>query len=208
MTSPVWARRVAIAGAVLGWIGLGLEFWLLIGSEGGAIAALWRFLGYFTLLTNLWVALILTHAAVWPDRRTGLGGSLMVFSATTALLLVGIVYAVALRSLWNPEGLNAVADHIVHDAMPIFITAFWLLRSHTGINVRAAMWALVWPAAYFAYAMARGAIDGWYAYWFLNPAEQSVMELLVSLALLLAGITLMAQVLAGLDRLLAGSRPV
>lgn len=204
--AQTWARRVAVAGAVLGWIGLALQYVLLAQGMSNWGEALWRFAGYFTLLTNTWVALVFTHAAIWPERRTGLGGPRVVFAATTAILLVGIVYTVALRALWNPQGLNAVADHIVHDAMPLLSLAFWWLQPHGRIGWKDALWALVWPAGYFGYAMARGAFDGWYAYWFLNPAELPLPQMALSVGLLLLGVLAMAQVLAGLDRMLGGQR--
>jgi len=203
-TGVIWARRVAIIGAVLGWTGLVLQYSLLLQDMGGWGEALWRFVGYFTLLTNLWVTLVFTNAALRPAKRTGLGGPRMVFAATVAILLVGIVYTVALRSLWTPEGLTAVADHIVHDAMPVLCALFWWLQPHGRIGWREALWALAWPSGYFVYAMARGAFDGWYAYWFLNPTGMPAAEMALSVGLLLLGVLVLAQVLAGLDRMLGG----
>ena len=61
-------------------------------------------------------------------------------------------------------------------------------------------WALIKPAAYVAYALARGAIDGWYAYRFLDPSRLSAIELAISLAVMLAGFALLAAALIALDR--------
>lgn len=204
--AQAWARRVAIAGAVLGWIGLAMQYALLAQGMSSWGEALWHFAGYFTLLTNTWLALVFTHAAIWPDRRSGLGGPRMVFAAVTAILFVGVVYTVALRALWNPQGLGAVADHIVHDAMPLLGLAFWWLQPHGRIGWKDALWALAWPAGYFVYAMVRGLVDGWYAYWFLNPAELALPQMALSVGLLLLGVLVMAQVLAGLDRMLGGQK--
>jgi high-affinity Fe2+/Pb2+ permease len=55
------------------------------------------------------------------------------------------------------------------------------------------------------YAMARGMIYGWYAYWFLNPAAQSAVELLISISVLLCAFVLMAAALIWVDRRLASS---
>ncbi len=197
-------RIIAIIGALLGWFGLVLQLGLLVEPMGGWPQAIWRFLGYFTLLTNIWVALVFTHAAFRPASRTGLGGARMVFSATVSIVLVGIVYAVALRGLWQPQGLDAVADNILHVAIPIVSFIFLLVSAAGPISWKAALWSLVWPLAYFAYAMARGAFDGWYAYWFLNPSEQSLADLAISIGLLLLGVLVLAQILAGLTRLCAG----
>ena len=72
--------------------------------------------------------------------------------------------------------------------------------AHPGLKWRELGWALVPPALYASYALARGAIDGWYAYWFLNPAEQGIGPMLVSLALLLGVVAAIAAVLIAVDR--------
>jgi hypothetical protein len=56
---------------------------------------------------------------------------------------------------------------------------------------------------YAIYALGRGSLDGWYAYWFLNPNEQSAVELLASIAAMLCGTAAVAAVLVAADRLLA-----
>jgi hypothetical protein len=59
------------------------------------------------------------------------------------------------------------------------------------------------PLGYLAYAMARGAADGWYAYWFLDPSRLSPADMAVSIAALLAAFCLIAAALILADRLLA-----
>jgi hypothetical protein len=82
----------------------------------------------------------------------------------------------------------------------------WAVSPHPGLKWREIGWALLPPAAYLAYALARGAIDGWYAYWFLNPAEQSAGQMLVSVVLLLAAVATIAAVLIAGDRWLGSRR--
>lgn len=125
------------------------------------------------------------------------------FVALTAIVLVGLVYSFALRSTWQPQGWQAVADHALHDATPVLFSLTWLLHRHGGLDRRDVVAALAWPSAYCAYALARGAIDDWYAYWFLNPNEMSFAELAVSIALMLAAFLTIAAALLVLDRWLA-----
>ena len=76
----------------------------------------------------------------------------------------------------------------------------WILAPNGALGRRDFAWALVPPALYAAYAMARGAIDGWYAYWFLDPGQQSPTELAASVAIMLAGFALIAAAAAAVDR--------
>ncbi|HEU0285036.1 MAG TPA: Pr6Pr family membrane protein [Sphingomicrobium sp.] len=195
-------RIIAAIAALIGWAGLLLQLWLLSRNMGFA-HGLWRFLGFFTILTNIGAAAVATALAL--GRTRGPGGGRARLMAATSILLVGLVYSVALRSLWNPTGLQKVADVALHDAVPLLWLALWPLTPHSRLEWREIGWALLGPALYVAYAMARGAIEGWYAYWFLNPSAQTPIELLLSICVLLCAFGLVAAVLIAIDRRLAGS---
>ena len=92
----------------------------------------------------------------------------------TAIVMVGLVYSMALRELWSPQGLQKVADVALHDLSPVIVFDFFLLRSGNALRLRDTVYVLLFPLAYFAYALARGALDGWYAYHFLDPTKLSV----------------------------------
>ncbi|MEO8175397.1 MAG: Pr6Pr family membrane protein [Sphingomicrobium sp.] len=174
-----------------------MQLVLIVGKLGLALG-LWRYLGFFTILTNIGAAAVATAVAI--GRRGPLAGPRARLMAATSMALVGITYSVALRALWHPTGLDKVADMALHDAAPVLFVALWAVAPHPGLKWREIGWALLPPALYAAYALARGAIDGWYAYWFLNPAAQSPQQLLVSVTLMLAGFALAAAVLVAIDR--------
>jgi hypothetical protein len=199
------ARLVAALAAMVAWAGLAIQLGLLIAQfedQGlGAPAALWRFLGFFTILTNSAVALVATAMALRPAGRLAGPRSRMV--TASAILLVGIVYSLALRHIWNPEGLQRVADHMLHDATPLLFALAWLLFPHEGLRWRQGFWAAVPPLAYCLYAFARGAVDGWYAYYFLDPTQMTIGLLATNMAMLLAGFVVAGMALVTIDRLLA-----
>ncbi len=199
-------RILATATAIAAWSGLAIQYVLLFETMGGPLAAAWRFLGYFTLLTNTLVALIATRAALDPDARNGLNGARVEYAAAISIVIVGLVYSLLLRGTWQPEGWQAVADHALHDASPVLFFVFWLLRARERLAWRDAVWALVWPVLYLGYALARGAIDGWYAYWFLDPATQSIGELAQSVGMLAVGAAFLALGMIALNRLIARRR--
>ena len=62
------ARACAALVAAVGWFGLGAQLYVSIGiwaARGeGALPAVWAYLGYFTVLTNIIVALTMTGFAL------------------------------------------------------------------------------------------------------------------------------------------------
>src|SRR5215212_9515079 len=109
-------RVIAAVAALVGWTGLALQL-LLIARNLGPGLGLWRFVGFFTILTNIGAAAVAT--AIAAGRTYGLAGARGRLMAVTSILAVGIVYSVALRAMWNPTGLQKVADIALHDATPL-----------------------------------------------------------------------------------------
>jgi hypothetical protein len=161
--------------------------------------------GFFTILTNIGAALVATAVAIGPG--SGLAGPRARLMAASSILIVGIVYSVALRALWHPQGLQKVADLLLHDLAPLSWLLLWLTAPHVRLAWREIGWALLPPLLYAAYALARGAVDGWYAYWFLDPSRQSGGELMVAIAVMSAGFAFLAAVIVGIDRVLGGRSP-
>jgi hypothetical protein len=192
-------RAIAALAALVGWAGLALQLILIVENLGPGLGT-WRFFGFFTILTNIGAAAVATAVAI--GRQSGLAGARARLMAATSILMVGFVYSVALRALWNPAGAQRLADVALHDATPLLWVMLWLLAPHPRLAWREILWALLPPVLYVVYALARGAADGWYAYWFLNPAEQSAGELLTSVILLLFAFLCAAAVLVTADRAL------
>lgn len=196
------ARIIAAIAALLGWVGLVLQL-LLIVRNLGAPLGLWRFVGFFTVLTNIGAAVVATAVAFGATR--GLGGARARLMAATSIIMVGVVYTVGLRSSWSPTGAQKVPDIALHDATPLWLL-LWAAAPATRLRWRDIGWALLPPAAYFIYAIARGAADGWYAYWFFDPGRQSAGQLLSTVIIMLSGFTILAALLVAIDRWRAGPK--
>lgn len=203
-------RGLAIITAIAAWAALGLQFVLLVAqmtSNGTSlIEAVWRFFGFFTIIMNLMAAVVASAMVTNPTGQLARPRSRLVTAA--AIVFGGLVYSVALRAIWQPTGWQAVADHGLHDVTPVLFFLTWLVWDHGGLRWRDALWAAVPPLAYCAYAFVRGAADGWYAYWFLNPETLSSQQLVTSVALLTLAFIVVAITLVGIDRLLASRRGV
>ncbi len=192
-----WGIERTLAGlaAVIGWAGLALQLWLVMRTFGAA-EGLWRFLAFFTILANIGVAVV---ASAMATGSRGLATPRVRYAAATSIALVGLVYSLWLRKSWDPQGLQKLADHALHDAMPVLFLGAWIASLHEQLKWRDLFWALVPPALYVVYAFGRGAADGFYAYWFLNPVTQSPGQMAASIAVLLAAVAVIAAVLNVID---------
>jgi len=172
-----------ISALLLGLVTVGalmLQYALMVGTfaaDGKSpLAALWRFLGYFTLLTNSWVALMMLATA------TGRSISARWMTAVTlAILLVGIVYHVLLAHLYDPVGWNMVADQLVHTVVPAAMLAWWLaFVDRAALKARDVGVFIAWPMAYTVYVLLRGATDGWYPYFFMDVPALGLPRVLLN----------------------------
>jgi hypothetical protein len=196
MTRRGIERTLAGLAAIIGWAGLALQFWLIAQAMGFG-EGLWRFIAFFTILANIGAAIVATAVAVrgtskWDTPRAR-------YVAATSIALVGLVYSLWLRNSWDPQGLQKLADHALHDAVPVLFLGAWVAGVHEQLKWRDILWALVPPGLYCAYALVRGAGDGFYAYWFLNPATQAPAEMAASVAVLLVVVAGIAAVLNLID---------
>jgi hypothetical protein len=166
-------RIYAVVGALLGWFALALQLYLmLVQSSGPAmLGTVITYFSFFTILTNLLTALVFTALAFRPETGWGQWFRTPSVQAATAvyIAIVGIIYQLLLRQLWNPQGAQWVADVLLHSVIPIGYVAYWLLFGPcTGLNWKTAVAWLTYPALYLVYILARGAVSGLYPYPFVD----------------------------------------
>ena len=169
------SRTPALLLALLAWSALLLQLWLslrLVHSQGKSTAqGLLVFFGYFTVLSNLFVAICATAGARRRirDRPRGLYGIGVVGCATTAIIVVGLGYHLLLREIWDPQGLQKLADVLLHYAVPVAAVLHWFAYPHVErLSWRAPLAWCAYPVAYFIYALARGAVLHSYPYPFID----------------------------------------
>jgi len=166
-------RIYAAVGALLGWFALALQLYLML-AQSPATAMLGMVITYFsffTILTNFLTALVFTAVAFHPERGWGPWLRSPSVQAGTAvyIAIVGIVYQLMLRQLWNPQGAQWVADVLLHSILPLGYVLYWLLFApRTGLHWKDAVAWLTYPAVYLVYILARGAVSGLYPYPFVD----------------------------------------
>lgn len=77
---------------------------------------------------------------------------------------------------------------VAHYVMSVVMVADWLFQPPLArLEPRHLWWWLVYPVAYLVYSLVRGAIVGWYPYWFIDPARAGGWGGVAVFALAIAG---------------------
>lgn len=177
--------------AIVCWAGLIVQFAVTFGNQHHLILTFWILLRFFTVITNLLLALLMTWVALGRNASAFVLGG-----ATLAILLVGIVYITLLQGLVHLSGAGIVADTLLHKASPLAMTLWWLVFApRARLRWSAPLWWCLYPLAYFAYATARGRADGIYPYPFMDAGRIGWTQTFlnaggIAFAFLIAGLVL------------------
>lgn len=205
---PSAGQAFAAVIAIIVWGALGLQAYLTIGKvidDGGtALGGVWLLVGYFTILTNILVALTMTCVAFggWPGGQNA--SDAVLAAVTLYIAIVGVVYHILLSKLYDLSGLWKVADTLLHYVSPALTLLFWLIFAPKGrLRFRDAFYWMLYPLAYCAYALVRGHHTGWYPYPFLNVTELGLERVLMNSAAMSAGVLVIALALIAICRRLS-----
>jgi len=163
------ARAWAALTGLVAVAALALQYGLLlqtVGAEAGSGQATLRLLGYFTILSNIGVAAVCL--ARLRGSRSGLAAPAPSAAVALYIGITGLVYALVLRPLWQPQGWQWWADIGLHTAVPVLYLLGWLAGPHVGLRWRQLGGALVFPAVYLGWALLVGRWSGHYPYPFLD----------------------------------------
>lgn len=200
-------RRFVAVAAVLGWVGLSIQLYLIFYSrwtlEASLLGGLVSFFSYFTVLTNTLVATVLTCELTSRESaaRRWFLQPWVSSGVAVSIAVVGLAYSLLLRHLWHPEGWQWLADELMHDVMPLLFLAWWFCCVPKG-TLRLwhiALW-VVYPLVYFAYALLRGHLLAAYPYPFIDVDKLGYPQVLINAGGLLAGFVVIAVLVLGLDR--------
>ena len=168
-------RAYAASVALLAWAALAAQLWLTIGvvlAQGrGLITGLVVFFGFFTVLTNLLAAVVMTGHAAGPGnavfRHTA--GPVVMTTTAAAITMVGSIYFLILRHLWKPEGAQFWADVALHYFIPALVVIFWAWTVSTrSIRLKDTPWLFMYPLVYLVYVFVRGEMIQLYPYPFID----------------------------------------
>lgn len=178
-------KRWAVLAAVIVWFAVGTQLYLTLQQRVNELGeTLIRFLSYFTILTNTLVACYFSATALKKPRSLWFRffarpGTLT--AITIYILVVGLVYQVVLRSLWEPAGLQRLTDELLHSFNPLLVLIFWISFEEKGqLHWKQVPLWMIYPLLYLAFILARGGISSFYPYPFVDVGELGLSAVLVN----------------------------
>lgn len=214
------ARRAWALNAAVAWLGVVLTLTIsglgwyddtapdpgLYGDTGeglrGAASRLTDSLSYFTIWSNVAVAVSLTLLARGPGRDTVVRRVLRL-DGLLMITITAIVYQVLLAPSIDVTGWSLLTDPILHVITPLLTVVVWAVWGPRGwITARLLPAALVVPVLWIAWMLARGAVIDSYPYGFANVAELGYGSVAVTLSFILVFGVVVAAVFWGGEALL------
>lgn len=227
LRTPTWGRPLIVVNALVAWFAVLFSAYLSVsgyylGKEDptkpsilGNIPSghdqwyerLFDYLTYFTIWSNITVAVVLTVLWLRPDLfvRDGRAGAVwraLRLDSVLMIVITGIVYNLILRGA-EKSGADLVSDTALHVVVPILTLLVWLLAGPRGLlTTRTIAPSLVLPLVWAVVALVRGAVVGAYPYPFLDVAKNGLASVLAFIAVILVVAVVLAFALLGLDRVL------
>lgn len=168
-----------------------------------------RFFSFFTILTNILVSVYFTSLLLTATNSGGKNltrtGSLT--AVTVYITVVGLVYQVALRHIWHPEGIQMIVDELLHSIIPTMVILFWLFHERKReLNWKSIPTFLIYPLCYLAFILLRGSISGFYPYPFINVTELGWPETISNILILFGVFVILFFLFIGLGKLISKNK--
>ena len=187
-------KKIEISGFILCWFAVIAQFILMIQNRQADITeTIIRFFSFFTILTNILVALFFTAkiSNSFSRKISIFNQKNSLIAVTTFIVIVGFVYQVILRGSWSPKGMQRVLDELLHTIIPLLVLIYWFMYSPKERSKfsQLIIW-LLYPLIYLILVLIRGKFSNYFPYPFLNFPEigtsQTVINCIVVLLLILA----------------------
>lgn len=165
------AKRYAAIMAIVGWTALIVQYYI---SNDARILSFaentLRFFSYFTVITNIMVALSYTAVALGANGMLqSLRTPRSLTAVTVYIVMVGAIYNTILISLANLSGLHLIVDRTLHSVIPVSMLLFWIFFvPKAELQWKSAIGWLWYPIVYIIYVIILGKITGFYPYPFAN----------------------------------------
>lgn len=202
---PARPYRALFTG--VGCFAIILQYVLTISGnpDKGAGELTLNFFSYFTIQTNIMVAIALAVPAFAPQSKPGQW--LVRPDIRTAIALyiavVGLIYHFLLAATWAPQGWSLLANNLLHYVMPAAFIADWLMFSPKGqLRPSEPFRWLVVVVAYGVWTLLHGAFSHWWPYWFVDVDALGYGKAAAYFAGLLVFFLFTGWIMFGIDQLL------
>jgi hypothetical protein len=203
--------KAIFMGATLGWFAVVMQFVLMMQNRVELLTETTiRFFSYFTILTNCLVALY--FSVLWYKKPISLFTRFekpgFLTATTLYITMVGAVYQLVLRGIWEPTGMQRIVDELLHSVIPVYVMVFWIAYE----NKKDISWKfipswLLYPMCYLVFILFRGNLSGFYPYPFVNVPELGLEKVLINSGVLVFAFLLLAFIFVWIGKQLKSKTP-
>ncbi len=192
------------------WLAVLLQLILIVMNRTVSIPeTIVRFFSYYTILTNILVACSFT--ALFLQSRSGKVRFFTKPGVLTAtmiyIIVVGMVYNLILRHLWEPQGLQRVVDELLHTVIPLLFVLYWFIAApKEGIQWKSIFRWLIYPLVYLIIILLLGSMSGFYPYPFIDVSELGYSIALLNSGYILSAFILLSMLVIAYSRIFSKSR--
>lgn len=195
--------------SVIGWFAVFLQFYLIIENRVASVGeTVIRFFSFFTILTNILVAICFTTLWLKPKNKWELFflNNKTQTAITLYIVIVGLVYNLILRFLWAPAGLQKIADEILHSVIPLLVLLFWFLFTYKkNLVFRDILPWLLYPFLYLVYILIRGHFYNFYPYPFIDVNQLGYKTVLMNSFFMVLAFLIIGILLIGISKIVSKS---
>ncbi|PTR29918.1 hypothetical protein C8J98_10749 [Luteibacter sp. OK325] len=194
----------AVVVAAVAWPALMLQYWLILWSGPIGYATV-RYFSFFTILSNLLVAVVAASAATggnWAPLRFWRNPRVRGLAAL-CIAVTCLIYATILAGQWHPQGPQLIADRALHYVLPALYLFWWVvLLPHGTLVWRDALRWLGFPLVYLVWTLLRGAVVHEYPYAFVDADHLGYGGVLVNSLVIALVFVVLGLGLVSIDRVL------
>ncbi len=206
--------KLAYAGlaVILAWLAVAFQFYVHVPGHieftKTTMGSIVQILSYFTILTNLVVALAYSFILLMPNTKPG-----NFFSQTSTLTgiavytsVIGFIYELLLRDRWDIDGLMKLTDILLHTINPLLFLIFWFVFvPKQQLRWRLAIYWLLYPLVYLIYILIRGEMFDVYPYHFINVTTLGYSKVIINCFWVLLAFLSFSGIFLSINRLLTPS---
>ncbi|MGN6723970.1 MAG: Pr6Pr family membrane protein [Marmoricola sp.] len=207
------ARPWHVVTAVVTIVALIFQLWLALSGHRTLVTegqpstrtTLVRFFSYFTILSNLLVAITTTSLALGRDRDSRLWRVLRI-DAIVGIAVTALVHWFFLRPLLDLHGNDYLADKLLHVVVPALAVIGWVVFGpRDRVRRTDLLSSAIYPALYMVWTLIHGAATDWYPYPFTDVTEHGYAIVLLNACGVIALLAALGAVLLALDPRLPGA---
>ena len=192
--APRWARPWFAATALCVIAGVALSVYSAAKNPGyfrSGVERGFNAFAFFTIQSNLIVGGTTALLALRLDRPSTVFRTFRLIGLV-AIVVTGVVYHVALASIFDLDGIDQLGNQLVHTVVPLLAVIGWLIFGPRGMTSRRVAWlSLLFSVCWLAFTLIRGAVIHWYPYPFINVSAIGYAKAILNafwVALLLLGV--------------------